>query len=186
MIVFLPSLKVPAKLATVWFGADEHATATAVGFLVNILGMAVGFIQSTQMVPDTQSDMSAVASGMLAMNLSQMVYVMIVLLLTYACFRSQPPSPPSDLLTSVHEGENILPFTTCLNILRKDVDFNLFGQAYGIVFASFCALATVLDEMVCTKIPDSMVGWMGFSSNVVGIVGMLLCGIVVDRYKILL
>ena len=177
-------LQVPAKLATVWFGADEHATATAVGYLVNILGMAIGFIQSTQMVPDKRDDMAAVGAGMFFMNLSQMVYVIVTLTLTYMFFKDEPPTPPIHINSSAQkDDELVLSFRESLRLLLRNRDFNLYAQAYGIILGTFCSMSTILDEMVCRKIPETDVGWMGFASSILGIAGMLGCGIAVDKYK---
>ena len=167
-------LQIPGKLATVWFGFNEHATATSIGYLVNILGMAVGYLQSSQMVPNTPHDLVAVGKGILYMNIIQLVFVLVTLVLTYAAFRSRPPMAPSNLLTSVNEGDKVPSFITCLRILVEDRDFNLYAQCFGLIFGIFCYCSIVLNEMLSFKMLESEIGWMGFTCNMFGIVGMLV------------
>ena len=177
-------LQVPGKLATIWFSVDEHATATSIGYLVNVLGMAIGYVQSTQMVPSTSQNMAAVADGIFYMNLSQMIFVLVVLVFTYIAFQEKPPSPSSNLVTSVNEGNcKAPPFMTCLRLLAGDRDYNLYSQAFAICFGVFVFYSIVLNEMVSKRMKEGDIGWMGFSCNMFGIVGMLSCGIIVDKYK---
>lgn len=177
-------LQIPAKLATVWFGVNEHATATSIGYLVNILGMAVGYLQSTQMVPNDPENLAAVAKGIYYMNLSQMIFCLIALVLTYIVFQDHPPLPPSNLLTSVNEGHNkVPPFMTCIRLLVEDRDFNLYTQGFSICFGIFAFYSIVLNEMVSFKMKEGDIGWMGFSCNIAGLINMLICGLIVDKYK---
>ncbi len=84
---------IPPRLAAVWFGEHERATASAIGVLMNLFGISVGFLMAT-MVPNS-SDMDLVKSRMSTLLISQAVVCSCLVLLSVLVIEERPPTPPS-------------------------------------------------------------------------------------------
>ena len=184
-------LLLPPKIAAVWFSENERATATSIGVFMNLLGVAVGFLQSTTMVQDS-FDINVVKHDIYNLLLSQAAFCTILLLLVYLFVRDKPPLPPSmsEALRnrrSVQESDSVaLTFKESMLHLGKNWDFQLTTQAYGLYFGLMSAVTTLLNQMVIGKYPlvsDEKIGIMGFVGNLCGIFGTFLSGLYLDKTK---
>ena len=178
-------LQVPPRLSTVWFGTNEHAKATSIAVFCNILGVGIGFLQPTHMVK-ASANMDIVGDGMFRLYLSQMIFVLVCLLLVYLFFEEKPPLPPSyaGAFTDVKSrGSNVPAFWDSIKMLVTDVNFNLLTHGYGLYFGMYCFFCVVLNEMVKAKVEESNIGWMGFSADFFGILGVIIGGYIADKYK---
>ena len=45
--------QMPGRLSSLWFDVNERGIATAIGFFMNIVGVAIGFLQCTLMIRDS-------------------------------------------------------------------------------------------------------------------------------------
>ena len=88
-------LFIPPRLAAVWFGEHERATASAIGVLMNMLGVAVGFLMGGTMVPSSKDMDGVVREGMFNMLVSQAVFCSMLVLAVVLLIKAHPPSPPS-------------------------------------------------------------------------------------------
>ncbi|XP_057289612.1 feline leukemia virus subgroup C receptor-related protein 2-like [Hydractinia symbiolongicarpus] len=211
-------LFVPPTLAAVWFGEKERATASAIGVLMNMLGVAVGFLMGGTMVPSSEN----YDDGMFNTLMAQAVFCTFLVILSVILIRNAPSSPPSMsqllILESKHAaakktnknrvgtkavgdadkqvaaaGESskastdsnvkTAGFLQNLKSLSKDKAFHLVTQSYGLYFGLFAAYNTVLNQMCMVNYPgkEKEIGLMGFTSVLLGLVGILLAGIWIDR-----
>ena len=180
-------LQVPPKLAAVWFGEHERATATSIGVLMNLVGVAVGFIQPTSMVDDS-NDMSVVHHGIYMLLSSQAWFCLASLILTYLLVDERPKFPPSrsealrDQVSGVFEHYSI---RESMRMLFKSKDFNLTAQAYGLIFGILTCVTTLLNQTTKSNyafVSDFKIGMMGFVGTLFGAGAMLLLGLFIDKF----
>lgn len=214
-------LFVPPSLAAIWFGENERATASAVGVLMNMLGVAIGFLMGGTMVPNSPDYEGVVRDGMFTTLLIQAVFCTIMVVLCLVLIHDAPQTPPSmsqKLIlvqkrkkreekqkgiqnnTSVDDGKyenndnhidcssesgEVINFRTSLKLLIKDKNFHLVAQAYGIYFGLFGAYNTTLNQMCMNHFPgrEQEIGLMGFTSVILGLIGILLAGVWLDKTK---
>lgn len=181
-------LQVPPKLAAVWFGEHERATATSIGVLMNIFGVALGFIQPTSIVKDS-TDMNEVRNGMQTLLSSQAWFCMASLILAYIFIDEKPKIPPSrsealrDERSGVFEHFSV---AKSLKMLFTNRNFNLTAQAYGIMFGLLTAMSTLLNQTLKLKYPsvsDLRIGMMGFVATILGTGATFFVGLIIDRYQ---
>ena len=180
-------LQVPPKLAAVWFGEHERATATSIGVVMNLFGVGVGFIQPTSIVDDS-NDMDIVHNGMYLLLSSQAWFSLATLFLAYIFVDEKPQIPPSkgealrDQVSGVYEHYSI---GESMKMLFKSKDFVLTSQAYGLFFGILTAVTTFLNQATKSQyafVSDFRIGMMGFVGTMVGIVSSLFVGIFIDRF----
>jgi len=88
-------LFVPPRLAAVWFGDCERATASSIGVLMNMFGVAIGFLMGGTMIPSSTDFDCKVRNGMYRMLISQAVFCTFLALLSLVVIQDSPPTPPS-------------------------------------------------------------------------------------------
>ena len=152
-----------------------------IGVFMNIMGVAVGFVMPTNMIPVTE-DPDRVLGGLKAFFLSKLIMAFVTFLLTAFFYREKPPSPPSYI-----EGKEELNFMESLKVLVKDKYFMIMAQAYGLYFGLFIAISVVLSQIVTWGFgADSTVqvtiGWMGFTCDITAILSCFFIGLYLDRY----
>ena len=180
-------LQVPPKLAAVWFGERERATATSIGVLMNLFGVAVGFIQPTSIVDDSQ-DMDIIRDGMYKLLSSQAWFCLATLCLSYLIIDEKPPTAPSkaealkDQVSGVFDHYSV---GESMKKLFKSRDFILTSQAFGIMFGMLTALTSLLNQATKLQysfVSDFKIGMMGFVGTILGTVSTLFVGLLIDRF----
>ncbi|XP_066912878.1 heme transporter FLVCR2-like [Clytia hemisphaerica] len=180
-------LQVPARLATVWFPEHEQAKALSLAFVFNVSGLAIGFLQPSYMVPDSEN-MDEIYDGLLRMNISHVVLLAVCLISAYLFFDEKPPLPPSYAKavldsSSVDEHGETPGFKLSLKLLFTDRNFMLLALVYGLQSGLYSMFVTCLNEMANTIVSSSQIGWIGFLGNLVSIVGLMLLASIADKYK---
>ena len=87
-------LQIPTQLSMVWFPEHEYAKATSISMGSNVFGLAIGFLQPSYTVPDSEN-MNEIYNGLLKMNISHVVLLAMCLISAYLFFDEKPPLPPS-------------------------------------------------------------------------------------------
>lgn len=177
-------LQIPSRLSTVWFAEHEHAKATSIGIFMNIFGVALGFLQPSQMVPDSENK-DDVKNGMFQLFLSQLVFLIVCFVLVIVFFEEKPPCAPSHAVALMQEkdAKDEMSFMESLKILASDKNFNLVTHGYGLYFGMYSFFCVVLNEMVRSKVPEMAIGWMGFSCDCAGIVGVMISAVIIDKFR---
>jgi len=219
-------LFVPPTLAATWFGEKERATASAIGVLMNMLGVAIGFLMGGTMVPASKDYNGVVRHGMFNTLVAQAVFCSFMVICCVILVKNSPETPPSmsqvlllkrkqnselrkqrknkveaeKMITekviftastnstefSTHSSEDHhLGFIQSLKILSRDVNFHLVAQSYGFYFGLFAAYNTVLNQMCTVHYPgkEEQIGLMGFTSVILGLFGIFLAGLWLDKTK---
>ena len=180
-------LQIPTRLSGVWFPESEHAKATSIAMAFNVLGLGVGYIQPSYMVPDSQN-MDDIYSGFLHMNISHLVFLAICLISCYVFFEEKPPLPPSFSSAAIDGGDSkehvdAPGFKASLFLLLKDKNYVILIFVYGIQFGLYNFFITCLNEMSSNFVSEWNIGWIGFFGNIASIVGILLFAAILDKMK---
>ena len=85
----------PPYIAAVWFGEHERATASSIGMLMSIAGIAGGFLMGALVVPDSKDFDHKVRNGMLELLISQAGISAILAVASIVVVKDAPPTPPS-------------------------------------------------------------------------------------------
>ena len=88
-------LFVPPTLAATWFGETERSTASAVGVLMNMLGVAIGFLMGGTMVPSSKDYNGAVWQGMFNTLIAQACFSAFMVVCCVIFVKNAPKTPPS-------------------------------------------------------------------------------------------
>lgn len=88
-------LFVPPTLAATWFGEHERATASAIGVLMNMLGVAIGFLMGGTMVPSSTDYDGVVRKGMFNTLIAQAVFCTFMVVCCVIIVKDAPKTPPS-------------------------------------------------------------------------------------------
>ena len=174
-------LQIPGRLSALWFPEHEIATATSIGVFMNIFGVAVGFLQPTNMVYNSVNE-NLVERQIRTFFLTQFVSCGVVFCFTILFYREKPPTPP--VLRVTKEVDN---FGESLRILYTDKYFIIFSQTYGIYFGLFVTFSVLVSPLITTKFTsghEAAIGWMGFWSDMAAIVSCLIIGILLDKYYV--
>jgi len=179
---------VPPELATTWFGEHERAIATSIGVLMGYVGVAVGFLQPTLMVPNTEK-LQLVKEGIEGLLWWQAVFCSVTLVGVVLLVKNRPTTPPS-LSQEIREAKLSVShesFFSSVKTLLKDTNFFITAQSYGIMFGLLTVISTLLNQLVKTNfttLPDSKIGVMGFVATIVGMIGILLFGFWIETYQL--
>mmetsp|Transcript_1738 Transcript_1738/g.2597 ORF Transcript_1738/g.2597 Transcript_1738/m.2597 type:complete len:426 (+) Transcript_1738:463-1740(+) len=197
------TLAIPPLLSGNWFGAHERAMATSLGVLANQMGTAVG-LGATVIVDlniSTMNDNSDEGGGGGIERLQRYVGVQCVFSLLAAAMvvvwvENDPPTPPSAASEATHlQPISMIPSeeedpTTAVGYLESirlvllDRSGFLFAIVYGLSVGVFYAVATFLSQFVTpqhSSWSSVQIGWLGIDLVVVGVMGSVLSGYVLDR-----
>jgi len=88
-------LFVPPTLAATWFGESERSTASAIGMLMNMLGVAIGYLMGGTLVPSSDDFDGEVKNGIFMSLFLQAVFCTILVVISVIFVRRVPLTPPS-------------------------------------------------------------------------------------------
>lgn len=185
-ILCLPGL--PARIAAVWFGADEVSTATSIGVLGNQLGCAIGFLLPPIIVPDVD-DFDVITYRLTIMLFSTAGYTTLLFILVIFFYKKQPPIPPSHAQILLNVGcfsggggdnnNKEVQFIDSLRRLVTNGGFVLLMLTYGVNAGSYYAIGTLLNPMILHYFPGEAInaGRIGLTLVVAGVIGSFIAGL---------
>jgi len=175
------------EVAAVWFGEHERATATSIGIIMGNLGAAIGFLQPALLMKDVdlKNDMDVMEDRLEELIYSQASLCILMLFFVVLLFRDQPLKPPS-LSQLQRHGPGAISFTDFKNSVKQlltNRDYHFSGNAYALASALLIVVPVTLNQIVAWRIPneDTTVGWMGFTGVLIGLLGSILFGLVLDK-----
>ena len=176
-------LQIPARLSAVWFPKHERTLATSIGASMNILGVALAFVLSTQIVPETD-DLVSLNVSLRNLYIIQMVLCVVGLLFAVTLFEEQPKRPSKAQEYAVES--DAVSFMTSLKNLALNIDFHLLAQGYAIYFGLFNFFAIILNDVIRSRFPYGYtreIGWIGFSFILVSIPSSAIYGMLLDKFR---
>eukprot|EP00112_Aurelia_sp_Birch-Aquarium-sp1_P011234 Seg2363.3 transcript_id=Seg2363.3/GoldUCD/mRNA.D3Y31 product="Feline leukemia virus subgroup C receptor-related protein 2" protein_id=Seg2363.3/GoldUCD/D3Y31 len=88
-------LFLPPRLAAIWFPDHERATASSIGMLMSMSGVAVGYLMGSTIVPNSKDMNSVVRHGVYKLLFSEAIICTFLALTSVLVIRDAPPTPPS-------------------------------------------------------------------------------------------
>ncbi|KAI9556829.1 hypothetical protein GHT06_016621 [Daphnia sinensis] len=174
-------LGVPPNVAAVWFGAEQVSSACSIGVFGNQLGVALGFFLPPMMVQDHENieDIGA--------DLKRMFYIVAgtctaFFLLVLVAFQAKPPLPPNAARAAPQSAEPVTYYQSIKTIVTNR-NYILLLITYGINAGVFYAMSTLLNQTVLKHFPgeEENAGRIGLTIVVCGMLGSVVCGIVLDK-----
>uniref|UniRef100_A0A914RJK9 Major facilitator superfamily (MFS) profile domain-containing protein n=1 Tax=Parascaris equorum TaxID=6256 RepID=A0A914RJK9_PAREQ len=146
----------------VWFGPEQVSTACAAGVFGN----------------------QAIAADLKLLFLISAVTNSVILVLIIFFFSKQPPLPPSLAQLQSMERDVDKKYMVSLKQLATNPNYLLLLVTYGINVGVFYAVSTLLSQMVLHYYPDEQAttGTIGLLIVLAGMVGSVVCGIVLDKF----
>ncbi|XP_059476348.1 heme transporter FLVCR1 isoform X2 [Neocloeon triangulifer] len=178
-------LSVPSRLAAVWFGPKQVSSACAIGVFGNQLGVATGFLLPPLLVKN-QEAIENIGQDLSVMFYGVAIFTTILFAFLVIFFKAEPPTAPSAAMANRNnEGSEESPreFIQTLGRLFKNWGYILLLLSYGINVGVFYALSTLLNQVVLAHFEGagSDAGNIGVSIVIAGMLGSLVCGIVLDK-----
>ncbi|KAH9503485.1 Feline leukemia virus subgroup C receptor- protein 2 [Bulinus truncatus] len=177
-------LGIPARMAAVWFGPNEVSTATSLGVFGNQAGIAFGFLVPPILVPNSE-DIDIMSKGFYIMFGAGSFVIGVIFLLICIFFQEKPPQPPSraqqlSVEAAIHEN-----YLQSLKRLFQNQGFIILMISYGCNTGSFYAISTLLNAIILNyfKGEEENAGRIGLTIIVMGILGSVVAGILLDKTK---
>ncbi|MFH4976006.1 hypothetical protein AB6A40_002715 [Gnathostoma spinigerum] len=176
-------LGIPSRLAAVWFGSRQVATACAAGVFGNQIGIAVGFLIPPLIV--TNGDTGTIARGLRTLFIGSAVVNSVIFVLILSFFSKQPKQPPSKAQLAIQSSDVHQDYTNSLKSLITNSNYLLLLVTYGINVGVFYAISTLLNQMILAYHKDAQesVGTIGLLLVVAGMVGSVIAGVVLDKFN---
>lgn len=162
----------PTKLAAVWFGANERATANMIASLSNPIGVMIANV----LAPVIVTEKSRIP---FMLNMFSIPALLGVLMATLGVCSSTPPTPPTASAEAKSE-----PFFVGLKKVLRNKAYVVLMVAFGSGIGLFTCLTTLLEQIICPRgYNDEMAGIAGAVLIGVGVVGGGLAGVYIDKTK---
>lgn len=188
-----------SKLAQVWFPDNQVGLATAVGVSGEIIGTAMGFIVPSLMVGNNPDEHEQIERGLFGMFVAIAIITGINSLMIMIFFDDQPKRAPGwaryqqiQLEAARAAGPKMLQrsYLAELGSFAMDRNFRTLSVAFGLNVGTGYALHTLLNQIVAAggdsaaafENPVLVTGIAGSILLLVGIVGSMFCGHLLDRF----
>lgn len=162
----------PTKLAALWFGADERATANMIASLSNPMGVMIANALAPVII-NNEKDIPFM------LEMFSIPAFLGVVMATFGVCSSSPPTPPTASAESSSE-----PFFQGLKKLLQNKPYLVLLVTFGSGIGLFTCLTTILEQVICPRgYSDDMAGTAGAVLIAVGLVGGGFTGVYVDKTK---
>ncbi|XP_015511665.2 uncharacterized MFS-type transporter C09D4.1-like [Neodiprion lecontei] len=179
-------LSVPGRLASHWFGPKEVALATAVGFYGPQAGMIVCSLTVPTVVEDHEN-IEDIGRDLSFIFWPQAIGSSILTFILFFFFLDEPRLPPSGAraLQKVNHESAVLGFLpTCKRVL-KNRSFLMLWNSFGLILGVALALGVLLNPLYTAHFKDDTrsVGYLAIWLSVIGAIGSITCGTILDKTK---
>ena len=183
-ISFSMLLQMPAKLAKVWFPKNERNIATSIGAYMYILGIAVGYFWSTQLVHASKADLLTPEHSLQILYGSQIGLGLLSVILTLILFKEEPGN--SSVFEKVKRmDKQEKSFLKSIKKLMANKRFHMVGHAYGIYWGINHSLNVLSSFLVRTRhvVGGKEIGWMTFVKNISSVATVVAVAMLLDRFQ---
>lgn len=142
----------PAKFASNWFAVDQRDVATTIASMLNPIGIAVGSVVSGFAITSTNDNTSLTSvSGFPMLLLIQAIVSTVVLIINFAFFQGNPPTPPSKTKAEHLENgeqESMGKLLAEVKAVMSNKDFVLLFCGFGLGLGLFNCLTTIIQAII--------------------------------------
>lgn len=153
-------MNAPPQLAAAWFPPRHRATATAVGWSAQCIGVAIGYLIAPILAPSPDD---------LPLLMKVLGYQGIALMMLSLTFPKEPALAPSASAAASKVG-----FIQGLRPAMKNWSFVLLALSWAIAGAVLQAWATFLDMFMDHRASDALIGTLGFAGNLMNMAGSII------------
>ncbi|XP_038058623.1 solute carrier family 49 member 4 homolog [Patiria miniata] len=182
-------MSAPTELSAVWFPPHQRTTSTAISSTSAFFGMSLSYLVGplvvTSLPPNSSSNAESIDPKEKALYFKEIMKLMyiecgavaVVVIAALLYFPEKPPTSPSLSATKPRES-----FKDGALKIIKNIHFWLPAAAYSISTGVYDGWNTQLDTIFKTtlNIGQETVGWIGFISNIAGMLGGLIVSRLVD------
>ena len=175
------------EVSTVWFSEHEQAISTSLGVILGNAGAAVGFLQPALLLKNISpvTQISYIDKKIKELVYSQAALCSSLFLLIILFFKNKPTHPPSKSEAKRMNADKltISMLKEQYKILLKNKNYHLCGNSYALNSVLLIAIPVFVNEIISWKFPNQYVtiGWLGFCGILVGILGSIVFGIILDK-----
>ncbi|XP_066920235.1 uncharacterized MFS-type transporter C09D4.1-like [Clytia hemisphaerica] len=174
-------LQMPSQISACWFPVNERASSTAIGAFMNTFGVALAYLQSTNIVTEQITEVN-IEDDVKSLFLFQMVIAVLVAIITIAFFIEKPDNPPSTINKTTFDPN----FFESIKILMKDYNFVMLSQTFGVCTGILYTLAVLINPLITAKFPVGhvkMIGWLGFTFLMISYASSSIFAIWIDKFS---
>lgn len=179
----------PPRMAAVWFPPQQVASAVGSAYLVIMLGIAVGCVLAQLSVTEVDDEMYY---GLFTINVALAVVGTILLVAVFFLLQEKPPLPPSSSQAnrsapSTAATSSASTFLRSLARIGRDPHFLLLLFACALFSATLIGFSVLMNRAVEHYFPENgkyHTGYIGMIMTLLGIVGIVIAGILVDKTRL--
>ncbi|XP_056637621.1 uncharacterized MFS-type transporter C09D4.1-like isoform X1 [Diorhabda sublineata] len=178
-------LSLPPKIAVTWFKPQEISTVCSLGLFGITLGSALGFLVPPMVVNDSDK-LEDIGHDFKILCWALALLIAPVILTVIVYFPVEPPLPPSQTMLekrTVRQEVTLSGFFGSIKVLIKNKGFMLHTIAYSCCIGIFTSIGTLLNQIILSYFEGAQedAGRMGMVMIVVGMIGAILTGFVLDK-----
>ncbi|XP_065685149.1 heme transporter FLVCR2 [Hydra vulgaris] len=175
------------EVSAVWFSEREQAISTSLGVILGNAGAAVCFLQPALLLKNVNlvTEMFFIDRKIKQLVYSQSAVCCCLFLLIMMFFKDRPKNPPSR-----SEAKRITADKLTIKVLKeqykvlfKDKNYHLCGNSYALNSVIIIVTPGFLNEILSWKFQNQYIaiGWLGFGGILIGILGSIVFGIILDK-----
>ncbi|KAG5862930.1 hypothetical protein JTB14_035718 [Gonioctena quinquepunctata] len=181
---------VPPTIAVTWFKANEISTACSLAVSGILLGSAMGFVSPPLLVKN-HVNLEDVGEDFKTLCWSLAIACAAIAVIVVAHFPKEPAHPPSQAQLEQRKTKQevtLSSFLDSVKTLLKNKEFDLHIVSYSLNIGIFSSTGALLNPFVLSYFEGAQedAGRMGFIMILIGVLGSILTGFVLDkthRYK---
>ncbi len=167
---------VPPKLSSIWFGPKERSVSTSIAVVCNSLGTAFGFLAGLAY----QAPAASPAQCLQFQLLLQLAFAAASFVSILATVRDGPPTPSSH---ATDRDVTSLPLLRELSRMFRNGSFVFLVLIAGLSQGIFTAYSGMLGLILKDGFSETTTAFLGFGSNVAGVAGGLMMGVVAVFFR---
>ncbi|XP_065669949.1 heme transporter FLVCR2 [Hydra vulgaris] len=175
------------EVSAVWFSEREQAISTSLGVILGNAGAAVGFLQPALLLKNVNpaTDMFFINKKIKQLVYSQAAICCFLFFLIMMFFKDKPKNPPSrsEAKRITADKLTIKMLKEQYKVLFKDKNYHLCGNSYALNSVLLIAIPVFVNEIISWKFQNQYIaiGWLGFGGILIGILGSIVFGIILDK-----
>ncbi len=164
----------PVYISAHWFPPNERKFATAVGTLLNVLGLAAAFLVGPAFIAEPGSGISAaqIENEYFRYTFVETGTTLLWFVLVAVYYPDKPPVPPSQSAAA----DRVSYWQGCRRLLHSK-DFWILCAPMTLVFGTYSGWVTILSiDLQPRGVDQDHAGWIGFSTSLSGAFFGILAG----------
>jgi MFS family permease len=167
---------VPPKLSSIWFGPKERSVSTSIAVVCNSLGTAFGFLVGLAYQGPGSTPMQCLQFQLLL----QLAFAAVSFLSIVITVRDGPPTPSSH---ATDRDVTSMPLLRELSRMICNGQFVFLVVVAGLSQGIFTAYSGMLGLILKDGFSPTTTDFLGFGSNVAGVAGGLVMGVVAVFFR---